>query len=94
MNRRQKSYERRKYSRGKFCIPCLVRRGKHTPVTNISKMWCCVVCAKRVHWWHKKHPAESDATRLQDGPREMQLGREFWLLVDEVMTTGRMPVGY
>jgi len=87
----QQSYEKRKYSQGKICLPCLFREGKVVHVTNVSERWCCITCAKRVHWWHKKHPAAVDAAREQDGPRELQLSREFWLLVDEVMTTGEMP---
>ena len=92
----RRNYEKHKHSKGKFCLVCLLRRGEYVPVTNVSKMWCCVVCAKVVTWWHKKNKAQSDAAKAE-GPRalrELQLSREFLALVDEVMETGRMPTRY
>lgn len=90
MNRRQKYYEKSKYNKGKFCLPCLFRNGEHVPVTNVSKMWCCVSCAKLVTIWCKRHPAAVSMAREQDGPRKLQLSRGFWALVDGVMTTGEL----
>jgi len=94
VSRRQKYYENSKYNKGKFRLPCLFRNGERVPVTNVSEMWCCVVCAKVVRWWCKKHPAAVNMAREQAGPRKLQLSREFWALVDEVMTTGQMPMRY
>lgn len=86
MHRRRKNYEKNKYSKGKFCLVCLLLHGKRVKLTNHSTHGCCVSCVKTVRWWHRKHPAESDAIRLQDGPREIPLTTKFWLLVDEALS--------